>query len=141
MEPKFLLFLDFDGVVKHKGTNSLQPHCIKLVRVLLNRLDAHLVISSAWRTVADMNRLNPIFDGRIIGTTPDLFYEKRDSPFLRYREVLAFLEVHGWRDVPWIALDDDPTNYPPTAPVHITDPEALLTRADAEAVLEKYEKH
>ncbi len=141
MEPRFLLFLDFDGVVKHKGTNSLEPGCVQLVRVLLNRLDAHLVISSTWRTVADMSRLNPIFDGRIVGTTPDLFYEEPDAPFLRYREVLTFLKARGWSDVPWIALDDDQTNYPATAPVHITDPETLFTRADAEAVLEKYEKH
>jgi hypothetical protein len=61
MEPKFLLFLDFDGVVKHKGTNRLEPDCVQLVRVLLNRIDAHLVISSTWRLVADMSRLSMLW--------------------------------------------------------------------------------
>ena len=138
MQPTFLLFLDFDGVIKHPGTTNFEEEPVRLVRALANRLDASIVISSSWRAVADLKRWNLAFDDRIIGVTPTLDGPESQEDFARHKEVLAFLEERGWQKVPWLALDDDPRNYPKGAPVHCTNPEKLLTR---EEVVELVEKH
>jgi hypothetical protein len=98
--PHFLIFLDFDGVVKHPGTNSFVPECVTLVRALANRLDAHIVISSSWRSVIDIARLNEGFDDRIIGVTPTLDGPESMEDYARHKEVRAstwpmMMEVRG----------------------------------------------
>lgn len=136
--PNFLLFLDFDGVVKHPKTNSLEEDPVRCVRALASRLHAGIVLSSSWRSVVELDRLNPLFDGRILGATPTLDGPEAQEDYARHREVLAFLEARGWQSVPWLALDDDPLNYPQGAPVHLTNPETLLTREEVEAIVGEY---
>lgn len=134
MQPSFLIFLDFDGVVKHPGTNNLEEIAVRCVRALASRLEAGIVISSSWRSVVELDRLNPVFDNRILGVTPTLDGLEAQEDFARYYEILAFLEERGWQQVPWLALDDDPLNFPKGAPVHCTDPEVLLTHTEVEAL-------
>ena len=135
--PRFLLFLDFDGVVKRPGTNRFEEEPVRLVRALANRLDAAIVISSSWRAIADVNRLNQLFDDRIVGVTPTLDGPEAQEDYARHKEVLTFLEERGWQDVPWLALDDDERNYPKGASVHYTNGETLLTKEDATRILSK----
>ena len=53
--------------------------------------------------------------------TPELEFEKR---YTRFKEINEYLDTHGLRDEPWIAVDDSPELFPPNAPL-------LLTRADS----------
>lgn len=56
---------------------------------------------------------------RIIGKTPELLEE---VPYIRYAEILAFLNEKKISSIPWVAIDDDPLYFPSHAPVIYTDP-------------------
>ena len=131
------VFLDFDGVLHRVGGEVFQPECLDYLADALDPLPGVcLVISSSWREVYDLEALQdflgPRLGPRIVGTNPVI-----DDPFLhqcRYHECMAFLADSGAPDAPWVALDDEPGNYPAGAPVIYTNYRTALTREDADAL-------
>lgn len=134
--PRYLVFLDFDGVVHPlTGAETFLPRCVDNVNEIVAALDAHIVLSTAWRG-PDWFRYNNLFRGRVIGWTP--FIYDLSMQYLRYREIRAFLEEQGWKAVPWLALDDVPEMFPPDAPLYAVDGEIGLTPKDRDRVLERF---
>jgi hypothetical protein len=140
MKPRFILFLDFDGVIKHKHQRELDRACVRRINDLARRTDAHIVISSSWRVVLSMTKLNKLFKDRIVGATPSLVSPDSTVTHIRHREALSFLKEREWLDVPWLALDDEDYHYPRTSPVHLTDSDDLITDADVEAIIHRVQK-
>lgn len=143
--PRFILFLDFDGVThpnscrspcfmsevyEKKGVYFRQEN-VDAVNRLARGLNASIVISSSWRLNFGFDIFNEFFYGRIIGQTPWLDFKKR------YEEVDLYLEQLGWQDVPWLALDDN-LHYPEHYPAHLTDGSIGLTEADVDKLILQY---
>jgi hypothetical protein len=135
IKPNFLIFLDFDGVIKHKPTKTLKKACVLRVNKIARFLDANIVISSSWRLLLNWKKLNPQFDNRIIGITPDLEGPSSDNTYIRYQEILAFLEEKAWPDILWLALDDESAFFPNHANVYYTNPETLITEQNVENII------
>ena len=70
--------------------------------------------------------------GRVIGQTP--LIDSRP----RYDEVRQFLAHNEWGHLPWLALDDTPSHYPPDAPAHITNGQTGLNSAEVDELLMQY---
>ncbi len=135
-----LLFLDFDGVLRRKGSPlyKLESDLVSnLEDTLRHASHVKVVITSSWREVFGLNEIRNLFSrdiaDRINGFTPqslDL------EGFYRYREVLAYLKRFHTLQTPWIALDDDPQHYPQNTPVLIVDPEKGLDPIEAKKLEE-----
>lgn len=135
--PKFLVFLDFDGVLHPTKSNKhekFKPDAIQSVNRILDELEANIVLSTAWRMDFSIEKFNAWFKNRIIDTTPvhDLDL-KKENP--RFHEVIDFLTVHDWLHVPWIAIDDKRLHYPDSSPAYITDHKFGLTSKDADTII------
>lgn len=135
--PKFLVFLDFDGVLhplKAVDHERFRPDAIHSVNRILDELEANIVLSTAWRMDFGIERFGAWFKNRIIDSTPvhelDL---KSENP--RFREVMDFVKDRGWLHVPWIAIDDKRSHYPVSAPAYITDPKTGITSNDADNII------
>lgn len=135
------MFLDFNGVVMRKGSRRLERRCVRRINHLLARLDAHIVITSSRRVLSSLSKLNAIFNGRVVGATPDLDYAYYGNEYIRYREVLEYLEAHGWESTPWIALDDRSDHFPRSAPVFLTNSQTLITDEEVARILSHYQDH
>lgn len=134
--PRYLVFLDFDGVVHPLiGAETFLPRCVDNVNEIVAALDAHIVLSTAWRG-PDWSRYNSLFRGRVIGCTPVI--HDLSLQHLRYQEIRTFLGEQGWKAVPWLALDDVPEMFPPGAPLYAVDGEIGLTLNDRDRVLERF---
>ena len=127
-----ILFLDFDGVLhpmfpredlKH-AENQHFSYMPRLESVLRDFPHVDIVVSSDWRKMHTLEQLRGFFSPdiaqRIIGVTPAVervgvavSYAER----VRHSEVLAWLDANGHAATPWLALDDDPENFPPPAPL------------------------
>lgn len=134
-----ILFLDFDGVLHPiTGSAPFQSDCVCELEAVIEYFSSlDVVITSSWREEKTMDELIDLLGTtlgeRIIGTTPII-----DDPFLhnpRYHEVLAYLATEPIRDRKWIAIDDEAGNYPPDAPVLITDRLKGFTRDDRETLV------
>ena len=137
-KPKFLVFLDFNGVVMHKGARRFERSCVQRVNGLIESLDARIVISSSKRVLSSIRKLNTLFNGKIIGATPDLDYSFYGSEYIRYKEVLEFLAERGWENTRWIAIDDRRDHFPKSASVFFTDSDVLITDEDVEEIVSRY---
>jgi hypothetical protein len=111
------IFLDFDGVLRRKQSPlyRFDQDCLMLFEGAMRALpELKIVITSSWReafSLAEMRRLfSPDIAARIVGTTPK---SSSSADFTRHREVLAWLNWWGYENAPWLAIDDDPLNYPP----------------------------
>ena len=129
-DPIRILFLDIDGVLRRKGAPlyALEPDlCARFERVVRAVPGVQIVVTSSWREAFSLDEIREHFVAsvarRIVGVTPSA--RLRDD-FDRYREVKAYLKRHDGADVRWVAVDDDPENYPPGAPVVMVDPEVGL---------------
>lgn len=140
-----VLFLDFDGVVnsidwmrrRQKLTedermafylrpkteawalHSIDPDAVKVVNELVSKLDARVVISSSWRTMYPLNRLEEFlryhgFTHHLLGATPELTEvipgHQVYAGVARSREIEAWLRMLpeglvGPRD--YLAIDDE----------------------------------
>ena len=121
-----LIFLDFDGVLRRKGSPLYRleaPLVAQFEKALCAIPGAQVVITSSWReafSLAEMRKsFSPDIAERIIGATP--VSQSRDG-FYRHQEVLAYLKRHGLAEREWIAIDDDPEHYPANSPVLLVDP-------------------
>lgn len=119
-----ILFLDFDGVLHPfpKPIDSAQLFCNlpRLETVLRDFPDVQIVISSSWREDQTLEELVALFSSdiatRVIGVLPLIEIRSlADMAVVRYREIEQFLESLD-EPVQWIALDDDPTLFPPDCP-------------------------
>jgi hypothetical protein len=135
-----LLFLDFDGVLRRK---QAPLYCLE--QTLLERLvvslreypEVSVVITSSWTETFSLEEIKRPFPAdiasRILGKTPRV---QTQSEHRRHLEVGAYLRRGGLAQE-WVAIDDDPLNYPPQAPVVLVDPGTGLDAA-AVAALERY---
>lgn len=136
-QPRFLIFLDFDGVLHPLKANEherFRPEAIYSVNRILDALDAKIVLSTAWRMDSGIERFNAWFKHRIIGSTPihELDLTAQHS---RFKEVMNFLSDENWLHVPWIAIDDKRTHYPESSPAFITDAKVGMTSNDADTII------
>ena len=128
-----ILFLDLDGVLRRKNAPlyELEPDLLaRFERCVRAIPDLRIVISSSWREAFSLDEIREHFAigvaQRIVGVTPSV--AMRDD-FDRHREVLAYLKRHhAGEDVRWLAIDDDPENYPPGAPVLLVDLRGRIRR-------------
>ncbi len=120
-----IVFLDLDGVLRRKTTPlyALEPDLVaRFERAVRAIPGLQIVISSSWREAFTLDEIRSHFvvsvAQRIVGITPSV--AMRDD-FDRHREVLAYLKRHAGEEATWVAIDDDPENYRPGAPVILVD--------------------
>lgn len=120
-----LIFLDFDGVLRRKQSPlyRLDADCLNAFEQAVRKLpDAEIVITSSWREAFSLERMRGLFSpdiaARIVGVTP---IDRRREDHYRYREVLAYMKRNGKSGVPWVALDDESSHYPPFANLILID--------------------
>ena len=136
-EPKFIVFLDFDGVL-HSTTASehekFKPEAIHSVNRILDEIEGHIVLSTAWRMDFGIEKFNKWFKDRIIDSTPvhELDLQKKHP---RFHEIIDFLKSREWSHVPWIAIDDKRTHFPGNSPSYITDAKTGITDKDADTII------
>lgn len=135
--PKFVIFLDFDGVLHSTQASDhekFSPAAIHSVNRILDELEAHAVLSTAWRIDFGIEKFNAWFKGRIISSTPihELDLQKKNP---RFHEIQDFLETNEWIHVPWIAIDDKQTHFPDNAPAYITNGKLGITEQDANNII------
>ena len=136
--PKFILFLDFDGVlhpVRAGEHEKFRPEAIHSVNRILDELEANIVLSTAWRMDFGIEKFNAWFKDRIIDSTPihELNLQKKNP---RFHEVMDFLKSREWLNVPWIAIDDKRTHFPTNSPAYITNAVIGITDIDADNVIQ-----
>lgn len=104
-----VLFLDVDGVLHSVGiTHQRQqfaPHCMKLLKEVVARCQATIVLSTAWREHPDGRRavaekLREWEIPAFVSRTPSI------ARFRRTREILAWVRKH--KPATWVAVDDLP---------------------------------
>lgn len=121
-----LIFLDFDGVLRRMTSNpsNFDQDCLEHFESAIRQCAvSRIVISSTWRLAMPLkelrNRFSPDVAARIVGVTPENFEE---TPYERHAEIQMFLDEKNIRALPWVAIDDDPSHFPPGSPVLLTDP-------------------
>lgn len=120
-----LVFLDFDGVLR-RSTAPLYRLEEQLVKnfesVVLGSSDTFIVISSSWREAYGLAELKRHFSmgfaKRIEGLTPRA---KVPGELTRYKEILAYLMRYHPEGRRWLAIDDDPSQFPEGAPLMTID--------------------
>ncbi len=136
-QPKFLIFLDFDGVLhptRASDHEKFKPEAIQSVNRILDELDAKIILSTAWRMDFGIERFNAWFKNRIIGSTPihELDLQIKHP---RFHEIVDFLKSSEWQKTPWIAIDDKRTHFPIESPAYITDAKTGITSTDADNII------
>lgn len=115
MEPKILLFLDFDGVLHPDPPTIEAPlfcRAALLYQFLLQHSRLAIVVSSTWRrkrSLAELRSLFPEWSDRIVGVTP----ESPEPNFARQFECETWMRENANPWTPWIALDDRSWNFRP----------------------------
>lgn len=130
-----IIFLDFDGVTHPAPAcdNYFRKRNLEALILAIMEVDASIVITSTWRldkTLVDLTQLLGGLSSRVIGTTPEI-----DDPFMRYVrqcEVEKYLKDSGQGDILWVAIDDTPAFYAPSAPVYVTNPLTGFIEQDIE---------
>lgn len=131
-----ILFLDLDGVLRRETSPLyvLDEDCRDALECAVRELpDLRIVITSAWRIEFTLDEIRSRFSldvaSRIVGATPVSAFP---TDFSRHREVLEYLGRQATADEPWIAIDDDPMNYPLGCPVLRIDPARGFSSEDAD---------
>ncbi len=125
---------------------SIDPDAVERLNVLVDATDARIVVSSTWRLMYALPRLELIlrergYHGRpLLGATPDKHFmprvvDGRDRLQLhRGDEIRAWLDVFGPAD--FVILDDDSDMEPHLDRLVQTDAEHGLTDADLARAME-----
>ena len=117
-----IIFLDIDGVLNSidyfeqtkycKGYTEIDPEKVKLLKEIVDRTGAEIVLSSTWRDLArrENEPEHPMFTylsdtlkeygTEIIDHTP---YIGQDRP----KEIRAWLDNQQDKDIRFVSLDDD----------------------------------
>lgn len=118
-----LLFLDFDGVTHgHIGGPLFNPINMDAIREAIYPYRPQIVLSTSWREVYKMDALEELVFSLgfpLIGATPVI--EEPFVKFIRYKEILLWLEQNGHITTPWVALDDMHGLFPEHAPLYKVD--------------------
>ena len=156
----FVIFLDIDGVLNHQrlydslrsraGSTApadwIDADCVARLDALCARTGARLVISSSWRTYADIPG-QPVgglvgtvavlrsrgLVADVIGATPDHTTDEmraRQERAPRWPEISAWLSAHS--AARWVVLDDSEIPGTPEAHFVRTDIATGLTDEDCE---------
>lgn len=133
-----IVFLDFDGVLNNdawiyshseRGFAHIDPSKVELVNQLIERTDANVVVSSAWRILHKLPSLrrglkNKGFSGKIVDVTDTAGRYRGD-------EIQRWLTANGHVG-PFVILDDN-TDMAHLLPFLVkTDPAHGLTQADVD---------
>lgn len=108
-----VLMLDFDGVLHpFAGTDVPDFARLPMLEEALAGSDCNVVISSTWREhyrLTDLQR----FLGKVVGPRViDALGPDGRGRYLRYQNVLSWLEANTWC-TDWRALDDSVSEFPP----------------------------
>lgn len=121
-----LIFLDFDGVLRRETSDPsrFDQDCLEHFESSIRQCPvSKIVITSTWRLAMPLNELRSRFSPdvaiRIVGVTPENY---EDDTYTRHAEIQTFLQDRNLVAMPWVAIDDDPENFPKAAPVLYTDP-------------------
>ena len=113
--PPFLVFLDFDGVLRPIGSSPyvFDIDCLARFEALVRKHSTmQIVVTSSWRRGMSRHELvsqfAPDIQRRIIGVTPEI--DEEEGPD-RQREIMEYLRKAGAADSSWIAIDDDPDRF------------------------------
>lgn len=154
-----ILFLDFDGVLHPESALSTRrnfEHLPRLWKILRAVPEVEVVFSTSWRTSRSLGELVTLVTqgggedlaGRFVGSNPVVSKELREqgSNGLRRHECLAWIEENRTRfpfwikDVPWMAVDDNPHFYGiPCFNLYMTDYRIGLSEADVAMIISKLE--
>lgn len=113
MNPRTLIFLDFDGVLHPNfcAEDVYFAHAQALADAI-GTAEVAIVISSSWRFHCKLRdlveRLPEPLGRRIIGSTGEACIGR----YSRHSEILGYLAAHRIRSR-WIALDDSAWEFPP----------------------------
>jgi predicted mannosyl-3-phosphoglycerate phosphatase (HAD superfamily) len=133
MQPKPLIFLDFDGVL-HPVSAKRHEHfsCAKLLEEALQDAQCEIVISSSWRFRYSLDELREILPvnlaKRVTATTGAAHVGK----FARHAEIQNFADTRP--KLRWIALDDCAWAFPTTSQLIVCNPNNGLTFTEVETV-------
>ncbi|WP_019467534.1 HAD domain-containing protein [Dyella japonica] len=135
------ILLDFDGVLHPKdgGPETYFVDLPAFEAVLREFPGVAVVIASSWRHTQTLDALRSYFSSdlraRIVDVTPDIPQAAGDTDRgTRHKEAMAWLERNAEPGMTWIAVDDMPHLYDPSALVVVTrdgfgDAEANALRA------------
>ncbi len=130
-----LIFLDIDGVlvpekkfdnpVPEEDLMKFDTDCLNAFEMVLRSYpDVKVVIASSWREMFPFEAIPPLFSpdisARVVGATPFLdpkIIISHQFEYIRYQEVLEYLQHNQIEHSPWVAIDDNPKHYPPDAPI------------------------
>ncbi|APD06606.1 hypothetical protein UJ101_01077 [Flavobacteriaceae bacterium UJ101] len=146
-----VIFLDIDGVLNNlnwfksekyrefeigDSRANFDPTAIELLNKLIQKTDAHIVISSAWRTLYSIKDLEALFiqvgfKGKIIGKTDALQDPSSNNPAPRGYEILQWVKNYQSKrkkPLQYVILDDY-NDFLESQKRHtfITDPKIGLT--------------
>lgn len=115
-----IIFLDIDGVLTSANSNwKLDPVLFARLKIILDKTDANLVISSSWRGDDKESTIRNLTDTThpLIGDNPFPFIDKiigvtpRCNAWMRGQEIRAWFDRHKTLgkidDIRWIAIDDE----------------------------------
>ncbi len=118
-----LLFLDFDGVLNHRGCNDtlnlegfgkhtgIAKECIECLNTICKSITSlQVVISSDWRKHYTLDQLNLIlktygFIGKAVGVTPYHKWRHSDDRGIEIRDYI--IENYSRDDYLFVAIDDN----------------------------------
>lgn len=118
------IFLDIDGVLnsedwfrKTKECNKyteINPEKVKLLKEIVNRTSAEIILSSTWRTLVDIpgqRDQHPQYDYLLDSLEKFGLKIKGHTPYLKHnrpKEIIAWLDEHGEKGKnSFVSLDDD----------------------------------
>lgn len=147
LQKKFLIFLDFDGVLHSNNRNStLFEHGGILEKALTPYIeDINIILSTSWRIDYPMEVLQSIFTDNlkdiIIDITPN--HQGGFDEGGRYKEIKAWLEANNFNnDEQWIAIDDIAFIFPKDCPNLIkTNPQTGLDEDNINAIVNKIQNY
>lgn len=144
-----VLFLDFDGVLNserffvRRGKNftttatrdDIDPDSVQILKWILEKTQAQLVISSSWRLMFDVDKVLDQFGlPKSVGKTPEI------NNATRGEEIQAWLNAHP-ECQRWLILDDEDDMLPEQFSAFFqTDPRVGLTKKVAERIVRFLEK-
>lgn len=130
-----VIFLDFDGVITSEpftrqcifeyrrenlyGLDWFDPHCLDLLKTIVDKTGAGIVVSSSWRDLG-MDKLRKVWEetpmpGKLLGTTPVWVLTKVGA-------IKEYLRIHPCDK--YVILDDTDFHLPNQVK---TDPHTGLT--------------
>lgn len=122
MPNRKIIFLDIDGVLNSmdyfeqtkdcKGYTEINPEKVKLLKEIIDRTGAEIVLSSTWRNLGKRKNEpeHPMYT-YLTDTLKEYGMEIVDhTPYIgqdRTKEIKAWLDKQSDKDIRFVSLDDD----------------------------------